>query len=246
MHDSVHASTGEKLCVLMYGESPCTQLDWFIEAAHGEKLVNPPAFEVVCTWKRHLRAAQELTRVKQADIFAQFNMTKRAPVPFIIGQTVMLSAKAITSPGDRGTKWKLRDQWYGPLTVIDVKQDDYGHLSTVRLQLPHQWRAHDWFSMDEIKEYNHSQATKWPLRAKPPVPDVVLVEGYEEHVVEQILSHRPATCKKGKPQMEWLVCWHGMGPVEDQWCNHDHINTGGECGPWRDYERARMAENMML
>jgi hypothetical protein len=98
----------------------------------------------------------------------------------------------------------------GPLTVIGVKQDDYGHLSTVRLQLPHQCRAHDWFACDKIKEYNHSQATKWPLRVKPPVPDVVLVEGYEEHVVEQILSR----CKKGKPQMEWLVRWQGMGPVE--------------------------------
>jgi hypothetical protein len=207
MNDSVHSSMGEKPCVLMYGESPCTQLDWFIEAAHGEPVANPTAFEFVCTWKRHLRAAQELMRVKQADMYAQFNMSKRAPVPFTVGQTVMLSAKAITSPGDRGTKWKLRDQWYGPLTVIGVKQDDYGHLSTVRLQLPHQWRAHDWFSLDKIKEYNHSQATKWPLRVQPPVPDVVLVEGHEEHVVEQILSHRPAKCKKGKPQMEWLVRW---------------------------------------
>jgi hypothetical protein len=77
----------------MYGESPCTQLDWFIEAAHGEPVVNPKAFELVCTWKLHLRAAQELIRVKQADMCAQFNMNKRALVPFTIGQTVMLSAK---------------------------------------------------------------------------------------------------------------------------------------------------------
>jgi hypothetical protein len=122
MNDSVHSSTGEKPFVLMYGESPCTQLDWFIEAAHGEKVVNPTAFEFVCTWKRHLRAAQELMRVKQGDMFAQFNMTKRTPVPFIIGQTVMLSAKAITSPGDTGTKWKLRDQWYGRTSDSDWRE----------------------------------------------------------------------------------------------------------------------------
>jgi hypothetical protein len=138
-------------------------------------------------------------RVKHGEMFAQFNMTKRAPVPFTVGQTMILSARAITSPGDRGTKWKLRDHWYGPLAVIDVKHDDYGHLSTLRLQLPHQWRAHDWFALAKIKEYTHSQATKWPLRAQPPVPNVVLVEGYQEHVVEQIPSHRPAKCKKGKP-----------------------------------------------
>ena len=46
--------------------------------------------------------------------------------------------------------------------------------------------------------------------------------------------------------MEWLVRWQGMGPVEDQWRNYDHINTGGDYEPWMDYERARTAENMVL
>ena len=64
-------------------------------------------------------------------------------------------------------------------------------------------------------------------------------------VVEQIIGHRPAKCRRGRPQMEWLVRWQGMGPVEDQWRNYDDINTGGECEPWTDYERARLAESLV-
>jgi hypothetical protein len=64
-------------------------------------------------------------------------------------------------------------------------------------------------------------------------------------VVEQILGHRPAKCKRGTPQMEWLVRWLGQGPVEDQWRNYDDINTGGMCDPWTEYERARETEELV-
>ena len=65
---------------------------------------------------------------------------------------------------------------------------------------------------------------KWPARTKPLPPDSVMVEGQREFVVEQILGHRPAKCRKGKPQMEWLR-WAGLGPTEDQWRNYYVINT---------------------
>ena len=98
INDSVHASTNQKPFVMVYGESPCTQLDWFVEAATGEAVVNPTATSFVTNWKRLLRTAQEMMRVKQAEMYAQHASEKRAPEEIVVNQTVMLSSKALTSP----------------------------------------------------------------------------------------------------------------------------------------------------
>ena len=199
MNDVVHATTNAKPVVLMYGESPCTQLDSFIKATTRENGTNPTARKFVGQWKRHLRTAQLQLSKSQVTAYAQFSKDKRSPAMYGKEDLVMLSAKAITAPGDRGTKWKLRDQWYGPLTVLDTNTDDYGQLSAVRLQLPHQWRARDWFALEKIKQYLESDGEKWPSRVEPPPPDAVLVDGQRENIVEQILGHRPAECKRGLP-----------------------------------------------
>jgi len=88
---------------------------------------------------------------------------------------------------------EIGTQWYGPLNVVDVKLDDYGQQTAVRLQMPH----HDWFSFNKIKQYYPPKVVKWPALTKPPPPDSVMVEGQREFVVEQILGHRPAKCRKG-------------------------------------------------
>ena len=104
-----------------------------------------------------------------------------------------------------------------------------------QLQLPFQWKIHNWFAEDKLKPFLESDADKWPARQIEEPPDTVMVDGKEEYEVEEILAHR-VNSGKGQPQMEWLIRWKGYGPVHDEWKKLEDINTGGmELDTWRDY-----------
>jgi transposase InsO family protein len=65
INDSVHRSTGLSPFMLMYGESPCTQLDYFIEATTPTASNNPQASMFVDRWKRNLRRARTAMNAAQ-------------------------------------------------------------------------------------------------------------------------------------------------------------------------------------
>ena len=88
----------------------------------------------------------------------------------------MLSSKAITSPGDRGTKWKLRSQYYGPLTITDIRYDPQGEPAAYQLELPRQWKVHRWFSEDKLKPFHEPNPQKWPSLEEELPPPTELVE----------------------------------------------------------------------
>ena len=88
------------------------------------------------------------------------------PHRYQVGQRVMLSSKALTSPGDRGTKWKLRAQYYGPLTVTGIRRDPQGEPAAYQLELPRQWRVHRWFAEEKLKPFYVADSRKWPSLAE--------------------------------------------------------------------------------
>ena len=248
MNNTVSRATRMKPFVMMYGESPSTQLDLFTQHVMNSEKVNaghsPQAKKFVTTWQRNLRNAQRMIQVALNQDKAGYERHTSKPHIYKVGDKVMLSAKAITSPGDRGTKWKMRAQFYGPLEVIQAKKDSSGVPAVYQLQLPFQWKIHNWFAEDKLKPFLESNADKWPARQIEEPPDTVMVDGKEEYEVEEILAHR-VNSGKGQPQMEWLIRWKGYGPVHDEWKKLEDINTGGmELDTWRDYEAMRRLEDL--
>ena len=241
VNNSPARATGIKPFVMMYGESPSTQLDYFVQQVLESEGVkaghSPQAKRFVLDWQRHMRAAQVRILMARAVDRAAFEKRSRAPHRYQIGQQVMLSSKAITSPGDRGTKWKLRSQYYGPLTVTDIRRDPRGEPAAYQLELPRQWKVHRWFSEDKLKPFHAPDPQKWPSLAEAPPPPTALVDGHVEFVVDKVLGHRVERNAQGQPVMQWLISWKGYGPVHDEWRTAEDINTGGmELAAWREYE----------
>ena len=249
VNNSPARATGIKPFVMMYGESPSTQMDYFVQQVLESEGIkaghSPQAKKFVLDWQRHLRSAQMRILMARAADRAAFEKRSRAPHRYKVGQQVMLSSKAITSPGDRGTKWKLRSQYYGPLTITDIRLDSRGEPAAYQLELPRQWRVHRWFSEDKLKPFNVPDSQKWPSLTEEQPPPTELVEGHEEHVVDRILGHRVERNAQGQPVMQWLISWKGFGPVHDEWRSVEDINTGGmELDVWREYEDQRRLREM--
>ena len=244
MNNSYSSATGMKPFVMMYGESPSTQLDHFVQqvlAAEGVQAgYSPPAKQFVRDWQRMLQKAYvQILHAQQTDR-AAVERRSNPPHKYQVGQQVMLSSKALTSPGDRGTKWKLRAQFYGPLTVTGIRRDARGEPTAYQLELPRQWRVHRWFAEEKLKPFYAADKRKWPSLAEDDAPPTEMVDGREEFVVDRILGHRVQRDSRGQPQMQWLISWKGYGPVHDEWRSVEDINTGGmELDVWREYEDQR-------
>ena len=249
MNNSPARATGQKPFVMMYGESPSTQLDHFVQQVletEGIKAgYSPQAKQFVRDWQRRLqRAYVQIMQTQKADKKA---VEKRSNPPhrYQVGQRVMLSSKALTSPGDRGTKWKLRAQYYGPLTVTGIRRDPQGEPAAYQLELPRQWRVHRWFAEEKLKPFYVADSRKWPSLTEEKAPPTQLVDGREEFVVDRILGHRVERDRQGNPRMQWLISWKGYGPVHDEWRSAEDINTGGmELDVWREYEDWRKLKEM--
>ena len=92
--------------------------------------------------------AQKKQHDKKVKSYSDQNPTHR------VGDRVMLSAKSLTAPADRNTQWKLRRQWYGPFTVIQVIYADNGGAPVAfQLRLPVHWKMHPVFSAAKLKAY---------------------------------------------------------------------------------------------
>jgi hypothetical protein len=220
MNNSPARATGQKPFVMMYGESPSTQLDHFVQQVletEGIKAgYSPQAKQFVRDWQRLLqRAYVQIMQTQRADKKA-VERRSNPPHRYQVGQRVMLSSKALTSPGDRGTKWKLRAQYYGPLTVTGIRRDPQGEPAAYQLELPRQWRVHRWFAEEKLKPFYTADAGKWPSLAEEKAPPTQLVDGREEFVVDRILGHRVERDRQGNPRMQWLISWKGYGPVHDE------------------------------
>lgn len=261
INDSVHAVTGYKPFELMYGESPMSQMDLFLQTALRDGQNNPTAVKFAERWRRDLQEIRERLVQTQEDFIEEavdvarqrigkaqqlqkrhFDKHRRSQ-QFSVGQQVKLSAKTLTAPADRDTKWKLRDQWYGPFVVTEVFYADGGDEPVAyRLRLPKQWNVHDVFNVNKLQPYVSADGVRWPSRRRAPPPPTEVVEGQKEYVVEKILDHRDIKVRRGKktvPQRQWLVRWAGYDKTHDQWLTETDLNTGGINQPWRSYEDRR-------
>jgi hypothetical protein len=246
INDSKHKSTGFKPFDLVYGShnSPMSQLDVYLQAALRDGQQNPKANQFVETWRKNLRDARIKIINAQQQQTRQYDQRHR-PVQFNIGERVLLSAKSLTAPTHRDTKWKLRDQWYGPLTVTKViRGDGSKNLPPVayQIRLPHQWKMHNVFAVNKLKSYTPSDNNKWPNRKRALIPPTEMIDGQKEQVVERVLGHRDVSRRRGNrtiKERQWLIRWAGEGAEEDQWLSVKNINRGGINYQWEQYEQER-------
>jgi hypothetical protein len=147
VNDAVHQGTNHSPFSLVYGAhgQPMSQLDLYLESAKSKITGNPAAGNFVEKWR------SDLIDARYHIVQAQFNQAKyynklHTMVEHAVGDRVLVSSKSITAPTDRDTKWKLRDQWYGPLTITErLQPSGEGPVTSYRLKLPHQWKVHDVF-----------------------------------------------------------------------------------------------------
>jgi hypothetical protein len=242
VNDSVHASSGYTPFFLNYGFHPRSEIDLTLQAAMTEN-PKPEVRDVIDSWLEDFKCMDECLRSARENIAkAQASQSlyanrRRLDVTFKVGDKVMVSAKHITRPADRGTQFKLRLQWIGPFHILEVKYADDGEPCAYRIDLPDDWGPYSHvISQDKLKPYRASQA-EWPLREEAPPPDTEVVQGATEYVVEAIEAIR-----KNRGRWEWLAKWKGYSTDHNKWLTFKQLNTGGVNDAWRRYEQLRLKD----
>ena len=240
INDSVHASTGYSPFFLNYGFNPRSEIDLTLQAAL-EQGPKTTAKDVAQSWLEEFKRMDECLRqareniIKAQESQGYYANKGRRDLVFKVGDSVMVSAKHITRPADRGTQFKLRRQWIGPFQVLEVKYADDGEPCAYRINMPDDWGPYSHvISQDKLKPYQTAQAY-WPLRKEAPPPEPEIVQGSTEYVVEAVEARR-----KNRGRWEWLVKWQGYSSDHNRWLTFDRLNTGGVNEAWRRYEQQRL------
>jgi hypothetical protein len=142
-------------------------------------------------WKTHGEAESALRKAAE-DMKCYYDRQHHESHDFKIGDDVWLEATHISS--DRPTK-KLDDKRYGPFKIV-AKHGE----SAFQLALPAMWKLiYPVFNECILSPFKSAQFLS---QRKPPPPPPVLIEGFAEQEVEEILdSHLH------RDHLEYLVHW---------------------------------------
>jgi hypothetical protein len=91
-----------------------------------------------------------------------------------------------------------------------ITKVDHDH-STVTLNIPNQQHIFAMFHMSQIIPFGENDTILFPSRNLDK-PSPVVLEGEEEYFINRILDKQ----KHGHGK-QYLVCWTGYGPEDDQW-----------------------------
>jgi hypothetical protein len=106
---------------------------------------------------------------------------------------VLLSTKHFTPPAYQGRKRKLACKFAGLYEVVQVVSP-----VAVKLSLPSGTKAHPVFHTSILRPYVPDTTGE----RTPPPPEPVIVDGFEEYEVEQILAQR-----RSRNQTQYIVKW---------------------------------------
>ena len=119
------------------------------------------------------------------------------------------------------TSKKLNAKFHGPFKIISTVRK-----SAYKLELPTGWTIHDVFHESKLKP---AQEPQFPMqkgtRPRPP-PDII--DGNEEHKVEEVKQVRKRSGKK-----EFLIKWKGLPQEENTWEPEKHMTNAR--GTVRDF-----------
>ncbi|KAK3274914.1 hypothetical protein CYMTET_16929 [Cymbomonas tetramitiformis] len=251
INDSRSESTGFTPFELVFGFSPLSQLDLFLEAARstaGRRTGGVgTAHEVAAKFSSQLRDARQRLELAQQRQREQFDR-RHGQREYAVGDLVWIEAKHLTEKVmDRSICKKLTKRWHGPVPVTErffsdvqmtMPEADRGAPVAYRLRLPPHWRIHDVFAQHRLKPYTSGQDA-FAARDHLAVPEEVVVDGQKEAHVERILARRVRSVR-GKEVEEWKVRWTGYSKAHDQWRTRDKLERGGPLQQLREFEQARL------
>jgi hypothetical protein len=203
-NDKVQSSSGYSPFFLNYGYHPWKgtgyRRDVKVEAAKEfADRMHQTRSEAECALKR---AAEDMKRF--------YDRKRSESHDFKVGDQVWLESTHISS--DRPAK-KLDDKRYGPFKILQK----HG-ASAYKLALPTTWKAiHPVFNECVLSPFKPAE---FPSQKKPPPPPSVLVDGYEEQEVEEILDSRVR-----RDKLEYLVHWKGYPREEREWLTASELQN---------------------
>jgi ribosomal protein L21E len=141
------------------------------------------------------------------------------------GDRVYLDASKIKTT--RASK-KLNAKFHGPFKIIYAVRK-----SAYKLELPTGWGIHDVFHESKLKPAHELQFPKQKETRPQPPPEII--DGNEEHEVEEVQGVRN---KQGKKQ--FLVKWKGLPQEESSWEPEENLKNAR--GAIRDFFKRAITE----
>jgi hypothetical protein len=123
---------------------------------------------------------------------------------------------------------KLNAKFHGPFKVISAVGK-----SAYKLELPTGWGIHDVFHESKLKPAHEPQFPK--QKETRPCPPPEIIDGNEEHEVEEVQGVRN---KQGKKQ--FLVKWKGLPQEESSWEPEENLKNAR--GAIRDFFKRAITE----
>ena len=206
-NNAKHASTQISPFFANYGRNPrfavrVTELD--------QTPSNPSAEDLVETLKViHESLRQQLTLAQHKYKQSYDAHIKEAPA-FKIGDLVWLSRRNITTTRP---SQKLDYKRLGPFRISEIVGES---KSAFKLELPARMRIHPVFHVSLLTPYH---ANTIPGRTQPPPPPII-VDGFEEFEVEEILDSRIHYNK-----LQYFVDWKGYKSDERTWEPAECLNN---------------------
>jgi hypothetical protein len=195
----VKATINQEPFVMLYGQKPLDFKDLLLGKS------STPAEYVKEFASRMERLVTDASMaISAANKPAETYVNKRRVEHFFgVGDKVLLSTRYFTPPAYQRRRRKLASKYAGPYEGVKVVSP-----VAVKLQLPHGTRAHTVFHRSMLKPYVVDP--RGTQLQSPPEP--VIIEGFEEYVVEKVLAER-----KHRNKLQYLVKWKLYPLSEASW-----------------------------
>jgi len=197
-NNSINPSTGFSPFFLNQGFHP------LVPTSLVKPIVTPAPAVADFIQQQSSALAQAQDAIAQAQLQQkQYADRSRQPVPFAVGDMVLLSTEHLSAAAhaNRPSK-KLEPNFVGPFRITEAVNDN-----AFKLDLPATMHQHPVFNADLLKAYHPSPpifSGRTPARPPP-----LLVDDNEEYEVESILDRKIV---RGSPR--WLIKWKGY-PLDD-------------------------------
>lgn len=195
-HNQKTSITGFSPFMLNYGQQPN------ICGEYRKQVRNELAKEFAEMMKGTFRLAKESLNHAATDMKKYYDRKTRLEKEYTKGDQVLLEGTNIRS--DRPSK-KLDDKRFGPFKIMEKVGK-----SAYKLKLDPKWRGvHPVFHESILHPYT---APSFPSQKAKPPPPPDIIQGVEEHEIEEILASR-----ERRGNIEYLIAWKGFPAEENEW-----------------------------
>jgi hypothetical protein len=218
-NDRSHSATGFSPFMITTGQHP------FKGIYTGKETTNQTAEKYIERFKETWKTTEKNLEQAAERMKRQHDKHVKPSRQYQPGDRVYLDASKIKTT--HASK-KLDAKFHGPFKVISAVGK-----SAYKLELPPGWGIHDVFHESKLKPAHEPQFPKQKETRPRPPPEIV--DGNEEHEVEEVQGVRN---KQGKKQ--FLVKWKGLPQEESSWEPEENLKNAR--GAIRDFFKRAITE----